>query len=421
MNIKHGFDLAEEILTLSIKDQKTMFKTLEADIAADFLPYIEASKRVSVFMRFSAKKHLLILSEMASDDALDLIRLLPKHYANKLIESSEDKEDYEWVLSFEEDMIGAYVTLDYISVIDHMTAKEATKIVIEAAPDVEVLSEILVINHEEQLIGSISLKTLLRLTASEPIKPHIETISSIEGTKTIIESMTLLEISKQKYLPVTDDSILLGIITLDDAIDLYQESAIEEVKKFSGLPVESHETDKKNGLKRLPWLMTLLIFFIPTFVLIQSFEVVIAQFVILMFFQPLILGSAGNVATQTLGITLQSLSKQELSISKTFFKEMAASLLIAFTMALIAFGMTYLYARVLSMDNIIYFALTISLSLFLTLLVAPFISIVVPLTLKALKQDPAIASGPFITTLNDLTSLFIYFSIATLLLGGLYR
>lgn len=417
-NFKHGLDRANDIFALSIKDQKQLFKTLEAEDVAHFLPYIDTSKRVAVFMRFSAKQHIAILNEMASDDSLELLRLLPKKYADKLIEQSDDEEEFKLLLSYDENAIGAYVTFDYIQLFDDMLAKEATKKVILEAPDVEVLSELLVTDSKDVLIGVIKLKTLLRLEAQEPIKVHLETITMIDGKKSITEAISLMESSKQKILPVMDNDVLLGMITLDDALDLYEESAIEDVKKFSALPdIETHFI-RKDALKRLPWLFSLLIFFIPILLLTQSFEVVIAQFVILMLFQPLILGSAGNVATQTLGITLQSLSKQEISISKTFIKEMLASVLIALTMSMFAFILTWVYGTLISTEKPLIFAMTISFSLGLTLITAPFIAIVIPTILKFLKQDPAIASGPFITTLIDIAALLIYFSMATLLLGG---
>lgn len=415
----HGLDRANEISALTIKDQKILFKTLEASDAANFLPYIEEHKRVTVFMRFSAKQHIDILNEMASDDSLELLRLLPEKYAYKLIEKTEDKDDFKVILSFEDDEIGAYVTFDYIQLYDDMLAKEATKKVITEAPNVEVLSELLVTDRNDVLLGVISLKTLLRLSASVSIKEHIEPISSIEGDKSIKEAISLLESSKQKILPVMDQEVLLGMITLDDALDLYEESAIEDVKKFTGLPEIETNHIRKDAFKRLPWLFSLLIFFIPIMLLSEAFEVVIAQFVILMLFQPLILGSAGNVATQTLGITLQTLSKQDITISKTFLKEMLASFFIALSMSVIAFGLTYVYGVLIAIEHTVVFALTIGVSLGLTLLVAPFIAILIPIILKFFKQDPAIASGPFITTLIDISSLLIYFSTATLLLGGI--
>jgi magnesium transporter len=417
--IKHGLDRAHEILQLTIKDQKTLFKTMDIEDAAIFLPYIDATKRVAVFMRFSAKQHILILNEMASDDALELLRLLPEKYALKLINQSNDKEEYQLVLSFEDDEIGAYVTFDFIQLYDDMTVKEATKKVILEAPDVEILSEVLITNRQDTLLGTIPLKTLLKAKGDALVHDFIEPVTHIDSRSDISEAISLLESSKQKMLPVIDNDMLLGMITLDDAIDLYQESSIEDLKKFSALPnLESNQLIK-NGLKRLPWLLSLLLLFIPIMVLTNAFEFIIAQFVILMLFQPLILGSAGNVATQTLGVMLQSLSKQDYHIKHRIRKELTASILIGITMGLIAFLLTYGYGFIIQTNYQLNFALTVGISLGLTLMISPLIAILIPLMLKRIGQDPAIASGPFITTLIDISALVIYFVMATLLIGGM--
>jgi magnesium transporter len=411
--------MANDVLNMTIKDQKTMFKNLDSAVVADFLPYVDASKRAMLFMRFSMKQHVSILNEMPSDDALDLVRLLPESYALKLIDQTEDKETFKIILGFEEDEIGAYITSDYIALYGDMTAKEATKKVVSEAPDVEVLSELLVIDLEEHLVGVISLKHLLKLEASKEIKEMIEPITFIEAKAKISEAISLMEASKQNMLPVVDQGILLGMITLDDALDLYEESSLEDLKKFNAIPDMHFNQISKDALSRLPWLVILLLFFIPIMLLTSSFEIIIGQFIILMLFQPLILGSSGNVATQALAIILQLLAKKESKISKIIFKELIASVLIAFNLGLIAFALTYFYGYVLQMDYPLLFAFVIGITLIFTLILSPMISMIITLSLNALKFDPAIASGPLITTIIDVTALLIYFSTATWLLGGL--
>lgn len=417
---QHGYDLAEQVIQLSIKNQKLLFKTLDANIAADFLPYINEEHRVQVLLRFPVLKQKELIQNMASDDVVELLRLLPTPLRTKLLNESSDKALISTILALDEDTIGAHVSIDYCKVDINLTAKEVTKKLIQLAPDLDIV-DLVFIHENNEFKGVIDLKTLLKTAGDITMHDMIKPYSSCHEDTLIDEAIHILKTTNQKVLPITTDSNqLLGVITLDDAIDLIEEEAIEDFEKMVNAKANNDSTFYQAALQRLPFLVMLLVMFIPMMLLTHQFEAILEKVVVLMLFQPLILGTAGNVATQTLALTLQSLTKKRGVFKKTLNKELMTTLMISITMGLFAWLLTYLYASLRGFlePSPMQFSMVIALSLAATLLLAPMIALLIPWILKMIKFDPAIASGPFITTLIDVSALLIYFSIATFLLGG---
>ena len=418
---QHGYDLADEITRLSIKNQKQLFKTIDIDRAAEFFPYIDDAYQVQIFLRFPVSKQKALISMMASDDVIDLLRLLPSPLKNKLLNENEDKIIMTSILELDEDSIGAHVSIDFCEADIALTAKEVTKKLILEAPDLDIVDRVFI--HDHHIFkGVIDLKTLLKTEANINMQDALHPYVSCHEDTPIDEAIHILKTTNQKVLPiVNDEDHLLGVITLDDALDLLEEAAIEDYEKMIAAKVNLNGSFYQAAFQRLPWLVMLLVMFIPMMLLSHQFEALLEKIVVLMLFQPLILGTAGNVATQTLALTLQSLSKKQGMYKKTLVKELMTSIMISISMGILALLLAYLYAtlRGFSDPTPLVFSLVIGLSLASTLFFAPLIAITIPSLLQLLKVDPAIASGPFITTFIDVSALLIYFSIATLLLGGL--
>lgn len=418
---KHGYDLAEEILELSIKNQKALFRTMESDIAADFLPYIEAQLKVQVFLRFPISKQKEIVSKMASDDVVDLLRLLPEPLRNKLLKANDDQAIILTILELDEHTIGAHVNIDYCDAEMNASAKEVTKKLIKEAPQLDIVDTIFI--HENHVFkGVVELKHLLKTSADVNMIEVLKHYETCYEDDSIDQAIHVLKTTNQKMLPVLNhEQQLLGVITLDDALDLLEEEAIEDFEKMITARMSYESTFITAAFQRLPWLVMVLVLFIPMLFLSHQFESIIEKVVVLMLFQPLILGTAGNVATQILAITLQNLTQDFSKLNKTIKKELITSFMISFSIALIALIFIFIYGSIRGFQtpSPVEFSLVIASSLALTLLLSPIIAMLVPITLKSLKIDPAIASGPFITTLIDITAILIYFSVATLLLGAL--
>lgn len=418
---QHGYDLADEIFKLSIKNQKLLFKTMDIERAAEFLPYIDAHHQVQVFLRFPVSKQKDLISTMASDDVIDLLRLLPLPLRNKLLKENEDQVLITSILELDESSIGAHVSIDYCEVEMSLSAKDVTKKLIKEAPDLDIV-DMVFIHDQHTFKGVVDLKTLLKTDAHITMEDVLHPYVSCHEDTPIDEAIHVLKTTNQKVLPIlNDDNYLLGVITLDDALDLLEEEAIEDYEKMIAAKVNLNGSFFQAALQRLPWLVMLLVMFIPMMLLSHQFEALLEKVVVLMLFQPLILGTAGNVATQTLALTLQSLSKKQGMFKKTLYKELMTSIMISISMGILALLLAFLYATLRGFNDPtpLTFSLVIGLSLAATLFFAPMIAIIIPSLLQLLKVDPAIASGPFITTLIDVSALLTYFSIATLLLGGL--
>lgn len=418
---KHGYDLAEEILELSIKNQKALFRTMESDIAADFLPYIEAQLKVQVFLRFPISKQKEIVSKMASDDVVDLLRLLPEPLKNKLLKANDDQIIIAKILELDEHTIGAHVNIDYCDAEMNASAKEVTKKLIKEAPQLDIVDTIF-IQENHVFKGVVELKHLLKTYADVKMIEVLKHYETCYEDDSIDQAIHILKSTNQKMLPVLNhEQQLLGVITLDDALDLLEEEAIEDFEKMITARMSNESTFVRAAFQRLPWLVMVLVLFIPMLFLSHQFESIIEKVVVLMLFQPLILGTAGNVATQILAITLQNLTKDSSTLNRTIKKELITSFMISFSIALIALIFIFIYGSIRGFQtpSPLEFSFVIASSLALTLLLSPIIAMLVPITLKSLKIDPAIASGPFITTLIDITAILIYFTVATLLLGAL--
>ena len=215
---------------------------------------------------------------------------------------------------------------------------------------------------------------------------------------------------------VDEHQKLICMITLDDALDRYQEEAQEDFEKLAALPETIQTHPFKMAMHRLPWLVLLLLVSIPVSLITSLFQEVITTIAIIVIFQPLISGSAGNVATQTLAVTLRSYQTNEKGFVKSLFKEILTGLLNGIAIGGLAFGITYLFSTLTEQFEPITMAIIVSISLFTTVFLAPVIAILIPSILRIFKQDPAVASGPLITTLIDITTVFVYFGLSTLML-----
>ncbi|MDA0871639.1 MAG: hypothetical protein O2987_02050, partial [Firmicutes bacterium] len=201
---QHGYDLADEVFKLSIKNQKLLFKTIDIERAAEFLPYIDESFQVQVFLRFPVTKQKDLISTMASDDVIDLLRLLPLPLRNKLLNENEDKEIITSILELDEGKIGAHVSIDYCEVEMSLSAKEVTKKLIKEAPDLDIV-DVVFIHDQHQFKGVIDLKTLLKTEANITMEDVLHPYVSCHEDTPIDEAIHLLKTTNQKVLPILND------------------------------------------------------------------------------------------------------------------------------------------------------------------------------------------------------------------------
>ncbi|MDY0294778.1 MAG: magnesium transporter [Acholeplasmataceae bacterium] len=419
----HAHDLAELFVELTDQEKNKVFSLLPNEKLAELVSYLEAEDAAEILTEFDLEKQVELVEMMEPDDAADIIIELDKEEKEELLDKLSDDSEIKELMQYDEDETGSVMTTLFIVVEPDLDVKKATKKVIKEADQVESINTIFVADEKNIYLGAVALRDLLKAKTPLEVKELIMEYPVSIDTDPINKTVQAIRNYGIYEMPVVDEyGKLLGMVTLDDALDVYQEEAQEDFEKLAALPeTEEDSGPLKTAMHRIPWLITLLIVSLPIALITRQFEHVLTAVAILIVFQPLILGSAGNVATQTLAVTLQMLSTHEKGIIKNSAKEILTGIMNGFIIGLIAFVMTNIFALIntsLTTDPLL-IGLVVGLSLWLTVIVAPILAILIPLALHTFKLDPAVASGPFITTLIDLTAQLIYFGLATLILGGL--
>lgn len=418
----HPHDLSEEFFELTDEEKEIFYQIISNERLAEVVSYLDSEQAADILMEFDIEKQKTLVEMMEPDDAADIILEFEEEEKEELIELLGESSDVVLLMHYDEDETGSAMTNLVIKVTPDMDVKKATKKVIKEAVEVETINTIFVVDDNNQYLGIVPLKKLLKSKPPLVIKDIVEDRIFVYDHDSIgktIESISNYDIYEMPVL--NENHELLGMITLDDALDIYQEEAQEDFERLAALPETVEGNAIKTAIFRLPWLIFLLLVAVPIAIVTSLFDDVLTTVAILIIFQPLISGSAGNVATQSLAVTLKMLSTEEKGIFKNSIKEILTGMMNGFVIGLIAFTTTFIFSSLntsLSVEPI-WISLIVGISLWLTVMMAPVIAIFIPLTLKAFKIDPAVASGPFITTLIDITSLFIYFGLATLVLGGL--
>lgn len=441
----HGFDFASEFETLTQSEKESLFLQASNKSIANLLSYLSIKKAAFWIRKFETDKAVLILDEISSDDKIDILNALDSKTRRGLIAKLSDKEIIKELMLYDEDKTGAYTNYEIIKIDQDLDVKQATKILIKQAPDVESISTIFIVDSHNQYQGILSFKTLLKTKSPMKVLNIMEYLKPANISDDIEITIQSIKNYKVYEMPVVNDNNeLLGMVTSDDAIDIVQEEGIEDFEKLAALPKTTKERTIKASLHRLPWLITLVLLSIPIALLTTGFSKELAGIAILVVFQPIMLGTPGNIATQTLAVTLSELSEKGKINFKHFLKEFLSGLFTAIILTITAFIFAFAFMMIKKInagDNqllqgfvktntssviqALIFALILSISLFIVIVVAPIIAVLIPAFLKLIKQDPAVASGPFITTIIDVSSVAIYFSLTLVMLrafgGGLWN
>lgn len=417
----HGYDMAQSFLELNHEEKLKLYTVINNEKLADLVSYLEPEEGALIFQDFDLIKQKQVIEEMEPDDAADIISELEEEDQEQLLNVLKDSDELLSLIEYDQDETGSAMTTLLLTLTPDMDVKQATKKVIKEAPEVETISTLFIIDESNRFLGTVGLKKLLKAKLPLTIKDIMTDQPSVYDTDPITETISKIRNYAIYEIPVVNHKQeLLGMVTLDDALDIYEEEAQEDFEKLSALPETIEQNAFKTAMHRIPWLLMLLIISIPISLVTSLFDEVLTAVAILIIFQPLISGSAGNVATQTLAVTLKMFAKNEEGVLKNSYREIFTGIINGFVIGLVAFGITYLFTSMNQQltDIPLKISFIVGLSLWLTVLIAPIIAVLVPVTLKKLKLDPAVASGPFITTLIDLSAISLYFGLATILLGG---
>jgi magnesium transporter len=424
LNETHAYDIVLALKELNEDEIDYILTLLDSEQTTEILSYMDEKDAADIIEDLPVDEQIEILENLEPDDAANIILEFEDSLKEELLEQLDDDSLIQKLVSYDDDLTGSVMNSNILIVNNNQDVKEATQYVIKEAPNVENISIIYCVDDNNTYLGIIKLRDLLLSKSPTLVSEIIEEHPFVYDNDSISSSAKAIENYGVTEMPVVNsDLILLGTLTLDDAFDAYVEEAVEDYQKLSILPSEDNSKSLiKRAFHRLPWLIILMVLSIPISLVTSNFEEILASVAILMIFSPLILDAAGDVATQTLAVTLKMFAGNEKGMAKNTVKEILTGLFNGLIMGIIAFFATVILAFInnsLTSVNPWYMGLVVGLSLWVTVFSGPIIGFGVPLILRSIKVDPAVASGPFITTIIDIVALFLYLGLATLMLGGI--
>jgi magnesium transporter len=421
LNDLHHADIAEIFDELESEEAIYIFKILDSEITAEILTELEDDVREKILRGLSAKEIAEELDELDTDDAVDIIAELSQSKKEEVISELEDVEhakDIVDLLRYDEDSAGGLMGKELVKVNENWNVLTCVKEMRIQAENVTRVHSIYVVDDENRLKGRLSLKDLLTTSTKTPIREvYIPKVDSVRVNASNVEVARIMQKYDLEAIPVVDEmGRLVGRITIDDIIDVIKEEADKDYQLAAGISqdVEADDSILELTKARLPWLVLALLGGFISVKMLGLFEGAMEEHGKLFFFTPLIAAMAGNVGVQSSAIIVQGLANHTISgsIFNRLLKEISLSLLNGTILAIILFlGSYFLLGYDIKIGEII------AVSLISVIIIASLIGTFIPLILDKFGIDPALATGPFITTSNDICGILIYFSIAKLILG----
>ncbi len=416
-------DVAELFGELPADDITVLFRLLPKAFAAECFSFMEPDVQKSLIDEFTDIELSSVLADLFVDDAVDVIEEMPANVVRRIIRNvpPDMREQINTILRYPKDSTGTIMTTEFVELRPGMTAEDVFKKIRRSGIDKETVYTCYVTDAARKLIGVVSVKDLIMRseegTVSEIMEPDVVYARVLDDKEEAVRSM-------QKYgfmaLPVVDaEHRLVGIITADDALDVMEEESTEDIEIMAAI-TPSEKTYFMTGVvetctKRIPWLLFLMISSIFTSKILQYFEGRLTANAILIAFMPMLMGTAGNAGGQVSVTVIRSLSIGDTSLSDIFrviWKELRVSLLCGIILATVNFG------KMLLVDSVtVEVALTVSVTVLMTVVIANLIGAALPMAAKKIGLDPAVMASPLITTLCDAISLLLYFKVAEIIIG----
>ena len=426
----HENDLADVFPDLSVAERRKLCRILNLDMLADIFEYIDEKQAAEYLDEMDVRKAAAILSRMETDAVVDVLRMIPKEKRALLLELMDDeaRKDMAVIAAFDDEEIGSRMTTNYIEIRENLTVKQAmTELVSQAAKN-DNISTIFMVTADHTFYGAMDLKDLITARQDTRLEDLIVTsYPYVYGHELIDDCIEKLKDYSENSIPILDnDNKLLGVITSQSIVDLVDDEMGEDYAMFAGLTAEEDlkEPLKESMKKRLPWLLVLLALGTVVSSVVGVFEQVVSQLTIIMCFQSLILDMAGNVGTQSLAVTIRVLMDESLTGKQKVelvFKEMRIAFSNGAILGILTFLVLGLYIALFK-GKTWTFAYAVSgcigLSLMVAMVISGAVGTLIPLFFKKINIDPAVASGPLITTINDLVAVVAYYGLCGILLIG---
>ena len=422
----HEADIADVFPLLSEKARKRLSHALPPNVISDIFSYLDNAEEY--IEKMDAERAADIIESMDADDAVDLLDELNEDTRSEIIELMDDEavEDINLINSYDEDQVGSRMTTNFIIIKAGMTIKQAMKTMIDQAADNDNVSTIYVENDNGEYCGAIVLRDLIVARQDAVLSDIIMTsYPSVNATESIEECIERLKDYGEDSIPVLGPkNEVLGVITSTDLVEAVDDQLGDDYAKLAGLTAEEdmEESLPRSIKKRIPWLLALFFLGLGVSTVVGSFKNVISSLPIIVSFQSLVLDMSGNGGTQSLAVTIRVLSDEQLKgkrILRLIFTELRVGLvngLILGSLACVISGVFILLTTTSTAAYAFTMSGCIGLALLLAMTMSSMFGTIIPVFFKKIKIDPAVASGPLITTINDLVAVVTYYGLAWLLL-----
>lgn len=419
----NGADISSLFEELPENKIPLLFRLLPKVLAAEVFVEMEADAQAMLIQGFSDNELKEVLEELYLDDAVDIVEEMPANVVKRiLLNTDQDTRNMiNELLKYPDDSAGSIMTIEYVSLRLNMTVEEAIKRIRRTGIDKETIYTCYVTDENRILLGSISIKTLLLSDENDCIKDIMDTnyisVHTLEDKEDVANKFNKYDLLA---IPVVDDeNRLVGIVTFDDAIDVMQDEATEDIKKMAAI-IPSDKTYFKTSVfetwkARIPWLLLLMISATFTGMIITSFEDALAAYTVLTAYIPMLMDTGGNSGGQASVTIIRALSLEEVEfgdIFKVIWKETRVAVFCGLTLGVCNFLKLLIFDRVT-----LTVALVVCTTMVITVLIAKVIGCTLPILAKKMGFDPAVMASPFITTIVDAISLLVYFRIASMVLG----
>ena len=430
----HENDLADALADLTAEERRKLYAILGVEQVAEIFSYLDDAE--PYLKELPPEEAAQVVSHMDSDDAVDALDDLEEEDKEKIVHQMDkvDKDaadDVKLLLSYDEDEIGSCMTTNYIYIRKDMTIRQAMSELVKQAGENDNISTLYVVDENEHFYGAIDLKDLIVARADDSLEKLIaRSYPYVTDHEKISDSIDRIVDYAERSLPVLNESgKLLGIITSADVVELVDDQMGDDYAKLGGL---TSEEDLNEGVfqsvkKRLPWLVALLFLGMLVSSVVGAFESVVAVLPIVICFQSMVLDMAGNVGTQSLAVTIRVLVDENLTTSKKLhllFKEMRVGLVNGALLAVMALGFLGVYIhffKAYAWGQAFLLSGCVGISLIVAMVISSLVGTVIPMLFHKIHIDPAVASGPLITTINDLVAVVVYYGLAMIVLIEMFH
>jgi len=420
-------DIADLIENLEDKDALIVFRLLPRHIASEVFSYLNPEKHESILAQLTNEQVKQIFLDLSPDDRTELFEELPSEVTQKILNllPAEERREALKLLGYPEDSVGRLMTPDYISIKSDWLIKDAIDYIRNFGMDAETINMVYVVDDHNRLIDDIPIRKLILSKPDAKIQDIMDReFISIVAMADQEEAVKLMKHYRLNVLPVVDgNGILLGIVTIDDMVDIMEEENTEDFTKVSGISPHNVGPEFITDLLKLPikklyrsrifWLMALLVMDLITGSIIQGFESLIAKYVVLVTFLPVLVDTAGNAGSQSATLTIRALALGTVKAAdwvKLLLRELLVSTFLGLTMG-IGISVMGIWRGGFNIARVVVVAM------FLNVMVGSLVGIILPFIFVAFKKDPATASTPLITTIADIVGTGIYLAIAYLMIG----